>query len=1085
LFQQAIDVEPARLTMFLDEQCGGNTELRAAVEELVRLDQRAEQTESLLRGPVAESRLKASAAAPLPSIARYRLVRVLGEGGMGTVYEAEQDNPRRTVALKVIRPGLVSPALLRRFAQEAQILGLLHHPGIATIYEASVAADGRPFFAMELIRGVPLDEYARRHGLDCAARLELLARVCDAVQHAHEHGVVHRDLKPTNLLVDEAGQPRVLDFGVARGLDDQLRASMAHTQPGQLVGTPWYMSPEQVAADPNLDRRSDVYTLGVILFELLVGRLPYPVEQLPLAEAVWLIRVREPARLGALDRRLRGDVETIVARALEKEPGRRYPSAAELADDIRRHLAHEPIRARPPSPLYRLGKLARRHKALVATTAVFLAVLLVAGAVTAWQAVRAERDEAVRQVQRSQEVHDALDRAAALREQARESGDAGKWAEALAVARRAEALAEGGPVAPGLGKRVANLLRDLDDEEADRRVVARLEEVRLLQAEVDARESRFTPERALPEYRQVFADYGLRVGGEPAEAAARIRRRPAGVQGPVVAALDDWLDLARPEKAAEASWLERVLAAADPDDWRQRMRAARGRRDRRALLELAREVKVAAQPPQALFLLGNALFVRGSPEGAVELLLRAWDAYPGDFWINHGLGFSLRKSQPPQLDEAIPFLTVAVALRPRSPGAHLNLGTALLDRGQVDQAIACFKKARALDPKYAAAHNNLGNALRRKGKVDEAIACYKKAIAIEPKLANGHNGLGAVLCDVKRDYDGAIACFHQAIALDPKYALAHHNLGKALRGKGEVDRAITCFRTAIACYQKARAFDRSCAAAHYSLGAVLCDVKKDYDGAIACFRAAIALAPKHAQAHYNLANALKGNGEVDDAIDCYRTAIELDPKHAEAHCNLGFALARQGRFAESLAAVKRGHELGSKQPGWRYPSARWVRQAEENAALEAKLPAFLKGEFRPGDNKERLALAVACQARKLHHAAAGLYATVFAAEGRLAGAFGETAARSAALAGCGQSKDSSGLSEEQRARLRQQALTWLRAALEAGPSPLVLRRWTVHPSLAGVRDAGPLAELAAAERAGWQKLWDDVAAALAKARSGK
>src|SRR5262249_36538134 len=150
-----------------------------------------------------------------------------------------------------------APALLKRFAHEAQILGLLHHPGIASIYEASVAEDGQPFFAMEFIRGLPLDEYARRHGLDCAARLDLLARVCDAVQHAHEQGVIHRDLKPSNLLVDEAGQPKVLDFGVARGLNDDLRTTTAHTQTGQVVGTPIYMSPEQVAADPHLDRRSD------------------------------------------------------------------------------------------------------------------------------------------------------------------------------------------------------------------------------------------------------------------------------------------------------------------------------------------------------------------------------------------------------------------------------------------------------------------------------------------------------------------------------------------------------------------------------------------------------------------------------------------------------------------------------------------------------------------------------------------------------------------------------------------------------------------------------------------------------------
>jgi WD40 repeat protein len=285
---------------------------------------------------------------------------------MGAVYEAEQDNPRRTVALKVIRPGLVSPGLLKRFTHEAQILGRLHHPGIVPIYEAGVAEDGQPFFALELIRGEALDEYARRHALDPSARLGLLARVCDAVQHAHEHGIIHRDLKPGNILVDEAGQPKVLDFGVAWAADADLLTSTGHTRTGQLVGTLSYMSQEQAAADPAaVDQRSDVYALGVILFELLAGRLPYSLEHLPLPEAARVIREQEPSRLGSLDTRFRGDVETIVAKALEKDRARRYASAGDLAADIRRYLSQQPIRARPASALYQLRKFARRHKALV------------------------------------------------------------------------------------------------------------------------------------------------------------------------------------------------------------------------------------------------------------------------------------------------------------------------------------------------------------------------------------------------------------------------------------------------------------------------------------------------------------------------------------------------------------------------------------------------------------------------------------------------------------------------------------------------------------------------------------------------
>jgi WD40 repeat protein/predicted Ser/Thr protein kinase len=368
LFDQAVDLDPARLAAFLDDQCAGDADLRAAVEELLQLDRSGQAAESLLRSPLAGSRPTAFAPPTprFPAIGRYRVVRVLGEGGMGTVYEAEQDSPRRPVALKVVRQGLASPALLKRFTHEAQILGRLHHPGVAQVYEAGFADDGQPFFAMEFIRGLPLDEYANRQGLDLAARVGLVARACDAVQHAHDQGVIHRDLKPANILVEETGQPKVLDFGVARATDADLLTAAGLTRTGQLLGTPNYMSPEQVTGDPaKIDERADVYALGVILFELVAYRLPFQLENRPLAEAARLILEQDPPRLGSLDPELRGDVETIVTKALAKEPARRYASAADLATDLRRWLAHEPILARPPSALYHLRKFARRHRSLV------------------------------------------------------------------------------------------------------------------------------------------------------------------------------------------------------------------------------------------------------------------------------------------------------------------------------------------------------------------------------------------------------------------------------------------------------------------------------------------------------------------------------------------------------------------------------------------------------------------------------------------------------------------------------------------------------------------------------------------------
>jgi WD40 repeat protein/predicted Ser/Thr protein kinase len=405
LFEQAADLPAADRSTFLEAACAGDGTLRAQVEALLARESvlpadgaEADFLKSPLVRPPSQvpahpSPPPSHASAPLPPmIGRYRVARLLGEGGMGTVYEAEQDNPRRTVALKVLRPGLASD-LLHRFAREAQILGRLHHPGIAQVYDAGITESGQPYFAMELIAGVPLERYAREQALDAPGRLELVARVCDAVQHAHERGIIHRDLKPANVLVDSSGQPKVLDFGVARAADLSLTAGGSRTEAGQLIGTLNYMSPEQASGDPSaIDPRGDVYALGVILYELLAHRLPHSLDGLLLPEAVRIIREHEPARVGSLDGRLRGDVETIVAKALEKDKARRYASAGELAADLRRFLSHEPIRARPTSALYQLRKFARRHKALVSSVLGIGLALTAGTVVSVLYAVRADHN---------------------------------------------------------------------------------------------------------------------------------------------------------------------------------------------------------------------------------------------------------------------------------------------------------------------------------------------------------------------------------------------------------------------------------------------------------------------------------------------------------------------------------------------------------------------------------------------------------------------------------------------------------------------------------------------------------------------
>jgi serine/threonine protein kinase len=376
VFGAALEREAEDRATFVAQRCAGDDDLRAEVMRLLELDAAptAELTawgEQVYAGDAHPGGGTGAPGAGLlrgaDRIGSYRVLRVLGEGGMGIVYLAEQERPRRTVALKVIRPGIATARMLKRFEHEAHVLGLLQHPGIAQVYEAGTANTGRgpqPFFAMEFLRGTSLLKYAVDQSLGTRERLELFAKVCDAVQHAHEKGVIHRDLKPGNILVDEHGQPKVLDFGVARATDSDVAATTVRTDLGQLLGTVPYMSPEQASGNvDDVDPRSDVYSLGVVLYELLAEQLPYDITGRPVHEAIRVIQEEEPRRLSALNTVFRGDVETIVGKALLKERARRYQSAAELASDVRRYVRNEPIKARAPTAAYQIARFAKQHRA--------------------------------------------------------------------------------------------------------------------------------------------------------------------------------------------------------------------------------------------------------------------------------------------------------------------------------------------------------------------------------------------------------------------------------------------------------------------------------------------------------------------------------------------------------------------------------------------------------------------------------------------------------------------------------------------------------------------------------------------------
>ncbi len=781
-------------------------------------------------------------------------------------------------------------------------------------------------------------------------------------------------------------------------------------------------------------------------------------------------------------------------------------------------LADEPVGAwREPWRL-RAGRWARGDKPLVAGAAAgVLVAMLASGAGLWWRGQqRAEQRQAV---------------AAALDELGRLQGQS-RWAEARAVLGQAQdRLGEGGP--GDLQERLERARRDLG-------LVTQVDAIRLQRASWV--EGRFDTGGADRDYAAAFARGGLgRVGDAPEAVAQRVV--DTGVKEALITALDDWATCAG--EPSRRVWVLAVARRADPDPWRDRLGDLAVRQDKAALSRLAKEVPAERLTAPLLATIGLSAW----PDSAD--LLRAGQArYPGDFWINYHLAHLLGKSAP---EEAVAYYRAAIAVRPKTSAAHNDLGLALWDMGQLDQAIACYRQAIALDPKLARAHYNLGLVLRKKGRVEEAVASYRRAIALDPASPAAYTGLGNALHD-KGQVDEALACHRRAIKLapklalahynlanalkdkgwleeaiagwrratelDPKYVAAHTNLGTALRDKGRVKEAIACYRRAIeldpkhasahsglglallgqgrveealACYRRANALDPKDAKIHVSLGAILCDHKHDYDAAIGAFRRAIELDPKVASAHYNLGNALFGADRLEEAGACFRRAIALDPAYAEAHCNLGAFLRGRGKFAEALASFRRGHELGSKRPGWSNPSAQWVAHCQRLVELDARLLAVLRGDAKPADNAERVALAqLGARYKRLYGAAARFYVDAFAAEPNLAedlkAAYRYTAACSAALAGSGQGEDAALLAAGERVRWRQQAVAWLRADLgawaklrEAGKETdrALLRRMLLHwqkdAALAGLRNAAALDKLPDAEQAACRQLWADVA----------
>jgi len=835
-----------------------------------------------------------------PRIGRYTIVRILGEGGMGTVYEAVQENPKRTVALKVIKAGYLSAALLRRFEQESQVLGRLQHPGIAQVYEAGVFANpererraasapddqltpastvpfGTPFFAMEFIKGVPLTDYATQKNLGTRDRLELLAKVCDAVYHAHQKGVIHRDLKPGNIIVDESGQPKILDFGVARATDSDLQQTTIQTDIGAIIGTVPYMSPEQVGGNPDdLDTRSDVYALGVIAYELLAGRLPYDLQRKMIHEAARIIREEEPTRLSSINRTLRGDIETIITHALEKDKVRRYQSAESLASDIRRYLKDEPIAARPASTWYQAAKFAKRNTGLVTGLAAAF-ILLIAGlagtgyglkqAITARDNERAARTEADIQRNAALAAKESEAKERKIAEAQRDKAE--KIAEFMS-----ETLQGAGP-SVALGRDIT-MLKEMMDAAAARIEKGDLKDAP--EAELRLRVTLGSTYRELAEFES---------SQRMLEPAVRIARSTQAGHSYIVTSLNNFALLLQDQnKITEAEALMREAL----------------QRDRAAL---------PAGHPDIAYSLNNLAMLLYNQNKLAEA--------------------------EPLFREALEIRRTALVAG-HSETAHSlnNLATLVQAQNKLAEAEPLYREALEIycaalptgHPDIAKGLNNLAALLRAQNKLAEAEPLFREALDIQraalpaghPNIATGLNNLATLLKDQNKLAE-AEPLLREALEIDcaalpaghPDIAASLYSLASLLQAQNKLAEAEPLMREAL---QRDRA---ALPAGH----------------------------PEIARSLNNLAMLLKDQNKLAEAEPLVREALEIDrtalpaghPDIAAILNSLAVLLYAQNRLAEAepiyreaLEIFRATHPVGHPTIATGLNNLAWLLQAQNKLA---------------------------------------------------------------------------------------------------------------------------------------------------------
>lgn len=963
IFAAALDrSDPEARAAFLSEACGPDAELRARLERMLAAhDQAGSFLESPAPGLGATAVLRDAPAAESTgeSVGPYVLLQKLGEGGMGTVWAAEQRAPvRRRVALKLIKPGMDSQQVLRRFEAERQALALMDHPNIAKVFDAGATESGRPYFAMELVKGVPITKYCDELGLTVRQRLELFIPVCRAIQHAHTKGVVHRDVKPSNVLVaveDGRPVPKVIDFGVAKALHRRLADRTVYTEIGGVVGTLEYMAPEQAELSAlDVDTRADVYALGALLYELLTGSPPLDKTRLAaagLAEVVRIIKEEEPQRpstrlsesaetlpgLAAqrrtepsrLAREVRGDLDWVVMKCLEKDRSRRYETANALARDVERHLADEPVEARPPGRGYRLRKFARRNRGPLAAAALVLLTLVAGAAVATWQAVRATKAEglAERRYEKEREARKDADaaRKAADAAQRKAVSEAHKSEQVAAFMKRM--LAAVGPSA-ALGRDTTMLREILDD------TTRRLEQLKGQPAvEADLRTVLGGVYYDLGDYKAAEAMY---------RGALDLRRGLLGErQAEVASVLSDLGEAVRKQGhydeaerlLVKAIGLQRELLGEDDPAVGLTLHRLGMVHNRRSL---DRKSTDDASRAEAVLREALAVYRRHPTEDTA--------GGRGTASVLDQLALSLQYQR--RHAEAESVFREALALQRRlapsgSPAlAHVlhNLGGPLRDQGKLAEAEACYRESleirrKQLPPGHRDTLDSIfsfANFLIRSGRAEEAAPLVEEFV----RLAEGEAALqkqipwltdgflrhfqkagdaagcrtAAELWEGRKLSDAAFyvdAARYRAVTAAVLRS-TDRSPGTAENVDAEARRAMDWLREAVAAgyadvVRLKQSPDLAVLRDREDFTSLVAGLEPKPEEALASAREAVRLKPDDPQAHFDLGRVLSGQGKSEEAAAAFGEAVRLSPEWPEAYVSLAGVLRTQRKWVEARA----------------------------------------------------------------------------------------------------------------------------------------------------------------------------------------